>query len=112
MTRQTLSLREVQSLIATKPLVIVRLEHSEANKSLIIKALKMLRDQPHGQQIFETLREFLSERAVQYNLTRQQNGARLFLLREIEKLSNGESREQGLLGSIGKLFSGLTRTTA
>lgn len=112
MTRQTLSLREVQSLIATKPLVIVRLEHSDQNKSLIIKALKMLRDQPHGQQIFETLREFLAERAVNYHLTRSQNGARLFLLREIEKLSSQNSRDVGILGSIGKMFAGFAKTTA
>lgn len=112
MTRQTLSLREVQSLIATKPLVIVRLEHSERNKSLIIKALRLLHDQPHGQQIFDTLREFLAERAIHYNLTRSQNGARLFLLREMERLSMQSSKDKGLLGSISKIFTGLARTTA
>lgn len=112
MARNTLSLREVQSLIATKPLVIVRLEHSESNKSLIIKALKLLRDQPHGPQIFDTLREFLAERAVHYNLTRSQNGARMFLLREIEKLSHQPSKDGGVLNSLGKFFGGFTKSTA
>lgn len=102
MARTTLNVYEIQYLIAHKPLVIVKLQHSKENKALVIKALTNLSKTRKGEAIFETLKAFLTDVAPKYQLDANQDGARRFLLREIERIStkpNRRSRWQNLLAA-------------
>ena len=91
--RGKLNLHEVMYLIVNKPLVIVRLEHSESTKRLITKALNILWRDRKGQVIFSTLQEFLSEVAPNYELDGNQEGVRRFLLREMEKITTQPTKK-------------------
>ncbi|CAM2063847.1 hypothetical protein SCOR_00690 [Sulfidibacter corallicola] len=107
--KKTLNLNEIKYLIANKPLAIVRLEHSPQTKTLICKAISDLKKDVNSKQTFETLLEFLKDRAPKYNLNRNENGAREFLIREIEKAlglhRTGKPQKTGLM-SLFKLVTG------
>ena len=99
---QKLNLNQVQYLLVHKPLVIVKLQHSEHNKKLISRAIGLIWRDRKGPQIFDTLQVFLQERAPRYDLTPDQMGARSFLLRELEKVRNQpQQRSFGLAAMFG-----------
>lgn len=105
--RKKLSLNDVCYLLIHKPLAIVRLEHSEYNKRIICKAINAIAENPRGGEIFQVLQEFLRYSAPKYQLTPDQNGARLFLLRQTEHViarRRRVARPQGLLGGLSKAF--------
>ena len=96
--RTKLNLKEIQYLITNKPLRVVLLEHSDRNKKLIIKALELIRARQNGDVTLRVLQKFLSDVAPKYHLSKSQDGARSFLLREIERLMT--TREPSFWGSM------------
>lgn len=106
-SKKSLTLREVQYLIANKPLAIVKLEHSAQNKKLIVKALEGIRKSPNSVETLVTVEEFLRERAPKYNLNKNENGAREFLIREIRKhISAQPTKKAGFLSGLVKMVAG------
>ena len=105
-SKKSLTLREVQYLIANKPLAIVKLEHSAQNKKLIVKALEGIGRSPKSLETLATVEEFLRERAPKYNLNKNENGAREFLIREIRKHITAPAPKKA------GFFSGLMRRVA
>ncbi|CAM2009699.1 hypothetical protein [Acanthopleuribacter pedis] len=106
-SKKTLTLREVQYLIANKPLAIVKLEHSPQNKKLIVKALAGIGTSPNSLETLATVEEFLRERAPKYNLNKNENGAREFLIREIRKHITAEpAKKTGFFSGLVKMVAG------
>ena len=99
-----LNLNQVQHLLANKPLIIVRLEHSDHNKKVIVRALKSLWRDPKGSDIFKTLRLFLEERAPRYDLTPAQMGARAFLLRQMDHIPRERPKSSSGLAGVFRLM--------
>ena len=108
MSNKVLNLHQVRYLLVHKPLSIVKLEHSTRNKELIVTALKSLRRHPQSEEMLKVLRQFLEDVAPRYNLTPNQDGARKFLLRELDKMPE---QPQGLVSSLMAMF-GRTPTQA
>lgn len=101
-----LNLKQIQYLLANKPLVIVQLEHSEQNKKLILKGLQALYRDPSGQQLFQTLQTFLEDRAPKYNLNASQMGARSFLLKSMERIRKAPPARSSGFGGMMRLLTG------
>ena len=113
-SRKTLNLAEIQDLIANKPLRVVRLEHSSRNKKLIVRALREIRQKENGKITLQVLAEFLKNVAPKYELNRNQDGARCFLLRQIESLLEAPPEKKpapGLLDGVFGMF-GVSNKTA
>ena len=101
---KALNLRERSYLIVNKPLSIVRLEHSERNKTLICDSLKRLMKTKSGPEMLANLKVFLSDVLPKYNLSHNEMGARAFLLREVEKHLEASSQGgffRGLASRLG-----------
>ncbi len=96
--RTKLNLKEIQYLITNKPLRVVLLQHSDRNKKLIVKALEAIRSRPNGDVTLRVLQQFLSEVAPKYHLSSGQDGARRFLLREIDRCMT--TREPSFWGNM------------
>lgn len=84
-----INLKEVQYLIAHKPLALANLEHTSHNKKMIRKSLKILLDSTEGRKTFAVLRNFLQKRAVNHELSKRQDGVRTYLLKEMEQVEKG-----------------------
>jgi len=84
-----MNLKEIQYLIANKPLALANLEHSPHNKKMIRKSLKLLLDTSDGRQTFATLRHFLEKRAPGHELSKKQDGVRNYLLKEMVSVEKG-----------------------
>jgi hypothetical protein len=95
MEKKALNVNEIAYLLAHKPLVIVRLQHSETNKRLIGRALRQVWQSPGGPETVRVLREFLDRVTPKYNLNSDQRGVRDFLLREIEGLNKSNRQKSG-----------------
>lgn len=111
MAVRKLSMREIQALIANKPLALVNLEHSAHNKKIVVKALNHLWKDPRGQKTFKVLGEFLKNVAPKYQLDANQDGVRRFLLREMSRISQpapaptGSAKERkGFLAGVAGVF--------
>ncbi len=105
-SKKSLTLHEIQYLIANKPLAIVKLEHSPQTKRLIVKALEGIRKSPHSLDTLQTVEEFLRDRAPKYNLNSNENGAREFLIREIRKHTVVPDKKPGFLSVLMKRVAG------
>lgn len=105
MSHTKLTLREVQYIIANKPLALVNLEHSKHNKKIVQKALTVVHKRPYGAETFKILREFLRDVAPKYELNTRQNGVRHFLLRELDRIEEAANRPRGLFASLASIFA-------
>jgi hypothetical protein len=89
------------------------MEHSSSNKKLIVRALREIRLKDNGKITLLVLKEFLKNVAPKYTLNRNQDGARCFLLREIEKLMASAPEKKpapGLLGGVFGVFGVRNKT--
>ena len=102
---QKISLARAQHLLVHKPLVVVRLKHSETDKKVIVKALERLWASPRGAAAFHTLDVFLGDRAPRYDLTPDQMGARAFLLRQMELIRNARHESRPGLFDMFRRFA-------